>query len=176
MQGNQFINQATQQAFALMRNIADGSVSGTTNDAVLRYNPVNDVTRGEGLAITHDAVNGDSVAITRSGIYALVQGFSQAASNTVILGLSFGQSTALNANPAMATAGVQGVGGAVLPAATTLRHVLTSIITVTAADAANGLVARALGTNGANAVIPDASIEVNDDCYFRVTRIGNIIE
>lgn len=179
----QFLNQSTALASAFMRDIVDGSVGGTTNDAVLRYNVANDVVVGEGLTIVHDAVNGDEIDITRSGVYLVQQVFSQAASVTVALGLSADVAAAgLTGDPTMLLAGMLTVGGAILPAANSMHHSLQSIIQVTAAQAEasianpNGHRIRAHGTNGAGAVVADAAVLTNTDCFFRVVRLGDVIQ
>jgi hypothetical protein len=159
-----------------MFDIEDGSVGGGTNDTVLRFNSANDVTTGTGMAITHDATDGDSVTITKRGWYLMEFTFSAAASDEVRLGLSADVAAAgLTDDPAMAIPGMLDVGGGLLPAATTAYWKLSSLVSVTEAEAAAGKVLRFHGSDAADGVIADAAIDENLDCHARITRISDLL-
>ena len=174
---DQFINQSTRRASAFMRDIPDAGIAGSTNDAVLRFDVANDAVAGEGLTIVHDAVNGDSVQISLSGVYLVEFAFSQNVSTTTLLGISSNVAAAgLTGNPAMTIVGMLAVGGSVLPAANSVYHNLTSVVAVSALGATLPTVIRAHGTQGDGTAIEAAELLTNTDCFLRVTRIGNVIE
>lgn len=169
---------ATEPMQVTLRGITDGSVAGTTNDAVLRFDSANDVQLGDAswATIAHDAVGGDSVALNKRGVYHAVLVFSQAASNEARLGISADVAAAgLTGLPAMGTAGMLKVGGALLPAATAAYSSVETFVLVSEAEAKAGKVIRAHGTVAAGSVIQDASIAQNADCMLQITRIGDLI-
>lgn len=182
MQGNQFINQSTARAQAFMRDILDAAIAGAVNTSVVRFNPANDNVIGEGIAIVHDANLGDSIVLTRSGIYLAEFGFSQDASDAgVKLGISQNvAAAALTIAPVMTSGGMLALGGANDLAASAVDpwNTITTPIYVTAAgaEAVGGQVIRAMGTQADGTVLLAAEILNNTDCFFRVTRIGNLIE
>lgn len=172
-----------------LRGIVDGSVSGSTNVSVLRYDSANDVLTGRAsssstmadgstpeMQVTHSATLGDSITIRRRGRYKISMVFSQAASNEARLGLSADVAAAalLAVAPAMSSAGMLRVGGALLPAATAKYHSLEAEIRVTEAEALAGKVVRSHGTVAAGTVILDASIAQNTDCLFSVERVDDL--
>lgn len=169
-----------------LRGITDGSVAGSTNDCTFRFDSANDVFVGDASASSaaplpsmqavHSATAGDSIVIRRRGKYRMTLGFHQAASSTVLLGVSADVAAGgLIGNPSMATAGMRDMGGGVLPAATSAFHKVTAEFDVSEAEARAGKTVRAHGSDGSNAVVADATILNNTDCYFRVTRIGDLI-
>jgi hypothetical protein len=166
-----------------LRNIIDGSVAGSTNDAVLRFEAASDAFVGDASTLAtaqmqavHSATDGDSIVLRRAGKYDVEFCFSQAASNECRLGISADVASAgLTSLPAMTIAGMRQCGGGLLPASTTAYHVLKTEVTVTEAEARVGKVVRAHGTVAAGSVILDASINVNTDCYLRVSRKSTFI-
>jgi hypothetical protein len=159
-----------------MRDIVDGSVAGGTNDATLRFNVANDAVVGDVMTVTHDATDGDSVTISERGTYEVRFTFSQAASSTAKLGLSANVAAAgLTDNPVMTTAGMLDVGGAVLPAATSVYHHLATTLQVSDAEADAGLVVRFHGTDGSDGVVPDATILDNTECHVSIRRVADFI-
>lgn len=159
-----------------LRDIVDGSVGGSTNDAVLRFNSANDVVEGDAMAVTHDAADGDSVRITKRGIYEVAFTFSGAASDEVRLGISADVAAGgLTGDPDMTIAGMLDVGGGLAPAATTLYYKLTATVFVTEAEALVGKVVRLHGSDAADGVIADAAIGVNTDCHVKITRTADLI-
>jgi hypothetical protein len=159
-----------------LRDIVDGSVAGTGNDATLRFNSANDVVEGDAMAVAHDATDGDSVTITKRGIYEVEFTFSAAASDEVLLGLSADVAAGgLSADPAMTVAGMLDVGGGLLPASTSAYWKLTARVTVTEAEALAGKVVRFHGTDAANGVIADAAILNNTDCHAKIIRVADLV-
>lgn len=166
-----------EPAEVTLRGLTDGAVAGSTNDTVLRFASANDVQVGNTawMTITHSATAGDSVTLWKRGRYRVEHCFHQAASSTVLLGISADASgTALTGDPSMTAAGMRDVGGAVLPAATSMYHKLCTEIRVSEAEAKVGKVVRAHGSNGAGAVVADATIGTNTDCYLRITLISDL--
>lgn len=165
-------------ADATLRGLVDGAIGGTVNDAVLQFDASNDVLVGDALEIVHDADLGDSVTVNERGIYLATFVFSQAASSDVRLGISTNVATdGLTEAPSMTTEGMKTVGGASFGAGNTAYQTLSAVFTVRQADVEEtGVSVRAQGTTAAGDVIPDASVDVNDDCFLRVTRIADILE
>jgi hypothetical protein len=158
-----------------MFDIEDGSVGGATNDTVLRFNSANDGSTGDSMTITHDATDGDSVLLTKRGIYQVEFTFSAAASDEVRLGISADVAAGgLTGDPAMATAGMLDVGGGLLPVATTAYWKLSAMLVVTEAQADAGVTVRFHGSDAAGGVIADAAIDENLDCHARITRLSDI--
>lgn len=159
-----------------LREIEDGSVAGGTNDATLRFNATNDSVVGDAMTVTHDATDGDSVLISKRGVYMVEFTFSAAASDEVRLGISADVAAAgLTDDPAMTISGMLDVGGGLLPAATTAYWHLSGMVLVTDAEAAAGVTVRAHGTDAGDGEIPDAAIAQNTDCHMRVTRMGDLM-
>jgi hypothetical protein len=161
-----------------LRDIVDGSVAGSTNDAVLRFNSANDnvVPASGGMVVTHDATDGDSVLISKRGVYEVSFTFSAAASDEVRLGVSANVAAGgLTGDPAMTIAGMLDVGGGLLPAATTAYWKVGATLRVTESQAKAGVTVRAHGTDAAGGVIPDAAIDQNTDCHLRITRVADLV-
>lgn len=170
-----FLNMGVPILQAAGRDIVDGSVAGTTNDAVLRFNAANDAAVGDGISIVHSATLGDSVEIRRGGLYFVSLIFSQAASTTVMLGISLNVAAAgLTGNPVTTIAGMGPVGDRVLPASNTQKWQISSVFSIPQAVAQLPAVVRFHGTNGSNAVIPDATILDNTECSFLVFKIAEL--
>lgn len=166
----------TEKHSVFLRGITDGSVAGSTNDAVFRFDAGNDAVEGDAMSVSHDSTDGDSVTITKKGVYEVELRFSQDQSSTVLLGVSAdAEAAALTGDPAMSQDGMLDVGGATLPASTSAYHKLTTTVYVDEAEAEAGKVVRFHGTDGSDAVVPDASIDVNTDCYARITRVGDLL-
>ena len=171
----QFINQGTPDVpNVLARNIVAGSVAGSTNTTVLRFNTI--TINGPGALYLGSAINGDAISISQSGIYTATLSFSQAADFEVRLGISLNATGGfIDTDPAMTIGGMLVVGGALVPVATTGYSNMTATLLITAALAEAGALVRAHGSDGGAGLIDDDAIGVNTDCFLRVVKVSNII-